>query len=697
MGAGSLGDLLITMSADTAKWQSDMGRMVSDTQKATSDMAKAFQGVTDTIGKVSSAFATMGALAAGGAMFKSMIEASHEWETGVVKLSKSMGMTAEQASVYSVALKTNGVDSETAMMATAKLTKTISTNEDAFKKHGIAIRDSSGALLPMPQIITNTFGALSKLESGTSRNTAAQELLGRSFLQLSSLAKINQGELDAAAKKARDLGLLVGGDAVEAMKKYNKEMNNMALAGTAFKINVANAVKPALEEMAIWCNKFMSDSAVKETIQFLAHPVDFTMNQASYFPQHSSMYPMVRQPMPARPSEKGEEYDPAKAKAEEAAAAQALADKLAAQAAALQRVNEYTGVYNGLQTERSKLQITESLDLTAAQKKMEELKTKYADLIDLYPEYRAQLQRNLSLDLQNEKVLSDRTDAFKVNNAEMKESIRLMEEMNRDWSLDGLGKGLSIDPLKLPNLGGTIDKKDGSVSGGLPSFSLTGPSQTSGPMGSSTDEVTNKKNNAEAMLEIQKKFDADMQQQQMSAASSALSIMVKASGDSKAAQIAALVVDTAIAVAQIEIATSVAAMKAKALLPGAAGDVAYAETWVMGETNMALVVAAGAMKAVSISGARADGGPVAAGQSYLVGEKGPELFTPGASGSITPNSALGGGLVVNVGGIDARGADQGVEQKIRMGMQQAIEASYQRVKRSMDRGGEMAVASGRTK
>lgn len=48
-------------------------------------------------------------------------------------------------------------------------------------------------------------------------------------------------------------------------------------------------------------------------------------------------------------------------------------------------------------------------------------------------------------------------------------------------------------------------------------------------------------------------------------------------------------------------------------------------------------------------GARASGGPVSAGTPYLVGEKGPELFTPGASGNITANGkwgAWGGGKTV---------------------------------------------------
>jgi hypothetical protein len=48
----------------------------------------------------------------------------------------------------------------------------------------------------------------------------------------------------------------------------------------------------------------------------------------------------------------------------------------------------------------------------------------------------------------------------------------------------------------------------------------------------------------------------------------------------------------------------------------------------------------------AFGGARAAGGPVSAGTSYLVGERGPEIFTPAAAGRITPNG--GGGVRVNI-------------------------------------------------
>jgi len=45
---------------------------------------------------------------------------------------------------------------------------------------------------------------------------------------------------------------------------------------------------------------------------------------------------------------------------------------------------------------------------------------------------------------------------------------------------------------------------------------------------------------------------------------------------------------------------------------------------------------------------RAQGGPVSAGQPYVVGEQGPELFIPSGNGQIAPNGATAGGGV-NIG------------------------------------------------
>jgi hypothetical protein len=62
-------------------------------------------------------------------------------------------------------------------------------------------------------------------------------------------------------------------------------------------------------------------------------------------------------------------------------------------------------------------------------------------------------------------------------------------------------------------------------------------------------------------------------------------------------------------------------------------------------------------------GGRAAGGSVMAGTSYLVGEKGPEIFSPSSSGYITPNNKLGGNTTINLnvtGAIDPEGTARSI-------------------------------------
>lgn len=88
---------------------------------------------------------------------------------------------------------------------------------------------------------------------------------------------------------------------------------------------------------------------------------------------------------------------------------------------------------------------------------------------------------------------------------------------------------------------------------------------------------------------------------------------------------------------------------------------------------------------------KAEGGPVSSGESYIVGERGPELFTPSSGGSITPNNALGNG-----GGdgmvysqtiiIDARNSDVS-EARLEQAVIQASTRGYQMMLNDFSRNG----------
>jgi tape measure domain-containing protein len=101
--------------------------------------------------------------------------------------------------------------------------------------------------------------------------------------------------------------------------------------------------------------------------------------------------------------------------------------------------------------------------------------------------------------------------------------------------------------------------------------------------------------------------------------------------------------------------TYMGATKALATYPPPFNFIAAAATVAMGLAQVAQI------RSQSYSG-RALGGPVMGGKSYIVGESGPELFTPQGTGSITRNGDLGGGGAVtvnfNITANDTLGFDQ---------------------------------------
>ena len=137
----------------------------------------------------------------------------------------------------------------------------------------------------------------------------------------------------------------------------------------------------------------------------------------------------------------------------------------------------------------------------------------------------------------------------------------------------------------------------------------------------------------------------------------------------------------AMAMAQAIISTYQAAAMAIAFPPGPPLSFIY----VAGAIAAGLAQVA-AIRSQQYSG-RALGGPVMGGRPYIVGESGPELFTPSTTGSITRNSDLGGGGVTNVNftivANDTTGFDQLLASRKGVIQQIIADAMLEKGRRSM--------------
>lgn len=140
------------------------------------------------------------------------------------------------------------------------------------------------------------------------------------------------------------------------------------------------------------------------------------------------------------------------------------------------------------------------------------------------------------------------------------------------------------------------------------------------------------KRHADAIYKMQSENDLQALSQAASVGDQMLQLL-KQGGEEKTALYKTLfIADKAIAIAQILINTEVGAAKALGLGPFGIPMSTIIRT--LGYAS------AGIVAATAIAGAREKGGPVWSGASFLVGEKGPEIFTPSTNGTIIPNDQI---------------------------------------------------------
>jgi len=164
------------------------------------------------------------------------------------------------------------------------------------------------------------------------------------------------------------------------------------------------------------------------------------------------------------------------------------------------------------------------------------------------------------------------------------------------------------------------------------------------------DTKNNQQDLAANLQNVEYKKQADELQSYANTMSSAMSVaqsfgdtIASSAEEGSAAWIAATIATKGMAVAQAIIMANLAAAQVLASPASLTLAQKVAESNIvrtLGYANAAMIAAQGIAQ---IAGAREKGGQVMAGQTYLVGEKGPELFTAGTTGNITPNNKLDSG------------------------------------------------------
>jgi hypothetical protein len=134
---------------------------------------------------------------------------------------------------------------------------------EPFKKAGIAIKDASGKVRPSGEVFADIADHLQGLDE--SARPAAIMKFGKQFKDLIPLMKGGSEGLEKLRQEARDFGLVMSQETVDAMDKVEKNTKRLGKAWEGLKEHAIASLVPALkdltENLLVWVKENKEDIA----------------------------------------------------------------------------------------------------------------------------------------------------------------------------------------------------------------------------------------------------------------------------------------------------------------------------------------------------------------------------------------------------------------------------------------------------
>lgn len=243
----TLGSLIIELGADLGRLRSDMSRVTNTVDGAMAKVRRSTQIATRALGGLG-----VGLSVAGFAGFvKQAINAQDE----LSKLAQRAGVTTEALSAFKVGAELSDVSLSQLTTGLQQLSRRMgdaargsSETVEAFDQLKIAFL-ANGRLRNTEEVFTDIAEALSRLPDGAEKTELAMRLLGRAGAQLIPLLNGGREGLAAFREEAARTGQIVSSEAGRAAEEFNDSLTRLRQSVSGFGLGLASGIVPALNEM----------------------------------------------------------------------------------------------------------------------------------------------------------------------------------------------------------------------------------------------------------------------------------------------------------------------------------------------------------------------------------------------------------------------------------------------------------------
>lgn len=172
------------------------------------------------------------------------------------KAAQKTGVTVEALSALNYAAKLSDVSTEGLVGGIQKLSKTMADAAEAagdqrtaFEATGIAFKNADGTLRGTTEVFSDIAKFFATLPDGATKTALAMQFFGKAGAELIPLLNGNADGFKAVTAEAKQFGLIISKDLAQQSENLNDNFTRLASASDALGISLASKIVPGLADL----------------------------------------------------------------------------------------------------------------------------------------------------------------------------------------------------------------------------------------------------------------------------------------------------------------------------------------------------------------------------------------------------------------------------------------------------------------
>ncbi len=215
--------------------------------------AGVLQGLGETLVGLQQRLFRLGEIAAGGWVFKDIVNSTQSAGMQVLRLSQDLGIAAKEASKLRFAAEETGVGVDTltrSMGIFAVHLKEIGGKMDPFAAWNVSVTDAQGRIKGFNDVLGEVAERFRSMPDSLSKLQMSRELFGRGGEEMIKFLNRGKEGIRELGEEAQKLGLVFDTQGIQSTLRYTLAMRQFHASLEGLKIQVGQALLPVLTRLA---------------------------------------------------------------------------------------------------------------------------------------------------------------------------------------------------------------------------------------------------------------------------------------------------------------------------------------------------------------------------------------------------------------------------------------------------------------